>query len=101
MDSVGWVQDIIVNRRSGRLVDGRLRLTLALERGEPAVPVVYVDLAPDKEALVLATLDPLAELAELVFATERERLPCCSPPPRAATIRRRLRKVVASFSARE
>ena len=64
MDRVGWVQDIIVNRRSGRLVDGHLRLTLALERGEPAVPVVYVDLAPDEEALVLATLDPLAELAE-------------------------------------
>ena len=34
MDRVGWVQDIIVNRRSGRLVDGHLRLTLALERGE-------------------------------------------------------------------
>ena len=64
MDRVGWVQDIIVNRRSGRLVDGHLRLTLALERGEPAVPVVYVDLEPDEEALVLATLDPLAELAE-------------------------------------
>ena len=64
MDRVGWVQDIIVNRRSGRLVDGHLRLTLALERGEAAVPVVYVDLAPDEEALVLATLDPLAELAE-------------------------------------
>ncbi len=45
-------------------MDGHLRLTLALERGEPAVPVVYVDLEPDEEALVLATLDPLAELAE-------------------------------------
>ena len=64
MDRVGWVQDIIVNRRRGRLVDGHLRQALALERGEATVPVVYVDLAPDEEALVLATLDPLAALAE-------------------------------------
>src|SRR5688572_27021845 len=39
---VGWVQRCIVNRRTGHLVDGHLRVELALERGEPEVPVLYV-----------------------------------------------------------
>ena len=64
LDSVGVVQDVIVNRRSGRLVDGHLRVALAVERAEPSIPVVYVDLDDDEERLVLATLDPLAALAE-------------------------------------
>lgn len=64
LDQVGWVQDIIVNQRTGLLVDGHARLELAVERGEDSVPVVYVDLAPDEEALILATLDPLSAMAE-------------------------------------
>lgn len=64
LDEVGWVQDVIVNRTTGRLVDGHLRVAVALERGEPSVPVVYVELSDDEERLVLATLDPLGALAE-------------------------------------
>lgn len=64
LDRVGWVQDVIVNKRTGLLVDGHARLELALRRGEESVPVVYVDLEPDEEALVLATLDPLSAMAE-------------------------------------
>jgi DNA modification methylase len=64
LDRVGWVQDVIVNQRTGLLVDGHARLELALRRGEASVPVVYVDLAPDEETLVLATLDPLSAMAE-------------------------------------
>jgi len=64
LDRVGWVQDVIVNQRTGLLVDGHARLELALRRGEDSVPVVYVDLEPDEEALVLATLDPLSAMAE-------------------------------------
>lgn len=64
MDDVGWVAQITVNQRSGHLVDGHLRLALALERGEPSVPVVYVDLDEGEERLVLATLDPIGALAE-------------------------------------
>lgn len=63
LDRVGWVQPVIVNRRTGHLVDGHLRVALALNRDEDVVPVDYVDLDPDEEALVLATLDPLAALA--------------------------------------
>ena len=60
---VGWVQDIIVNRRSDHVVDGHLRIRLALREAARSVPVVYVDLDPAEEALILATLDPLAAMA--------------------------------------
>lgn len=63
LDAVGWVQQVLVNRRTGFVVDGHARVGLALSRGEPTVPVLYVDLAPDEEALVLATLDPLGAMA--------------------------------------
>lgn len=63
LDKVGWVQRVVVNKRTGHLVDGHLRVTLAMRRNEPTVPVVYVDLSPDEEALILATLDPIAGLA--------------------------------------
>ena len=64
LDTVGWVQDIIVNEQTGNLIDGHLRVDLAIERGEPSVPVVYVDLTPDEEKLVLASLDPMTGMAE-------------------------------------
>ena len=63
LERLGWVQQVIVNRRTGRLIDGHLRVELARERGE-RVPVLYVDLDEDEERLALATLDPLAALAE-------------------------------------
>jgi DNA modification methylase len=64
LSEVGYVQSVIVNERSGRIVDGHLRVELAVARGEPTIPVVFVDLADDEERLILATLDPLAALAE-------------------------------------
>lgn len=63
LSEVGWVQQVIVNRRTGHLIDGHLRVALAMRRNEPTVPVLYVDLDPEEEALVLATLDPLAAMA--------------------------------------
>ena len=62
--TVGWVQQVLVNRRTGYVVDGHARVALALTRGERTVPVLYVDLSPDEEALVLATLDPIGAMAE-------------------------------------
>ncbi|HSW41051.1 MAG TPA: hypothetical protein VLM76_00890, partial [Patescibacteria group bacterium] len=63
LDTVGWVGQVLVNQRTGFVVDGHARVALALSRGEPTVPVLYVDLAPDEEALVLATLDPIGAMA--------------------------------------
>jgi ParB-like chromosome segregation protein Spo0J len=63
LGEVGWVAQVLVNRTSGNVVDGHLRIELALTRGEPTVPVTYVELTDAEEALVLATLDPLAAMA--------------------------------------
>lgn len=63
LTEVGWVQDVIVNRTTGHLIDGHLRVELALRDGDQTVPVKYVDLSPAEENLVLATFDPISALA--------------------------------------
>jgi len=63
LNEVGWVDRVIVNQRTGHIVDGHLRVTLALRRNEPTIPVHYVDLDEAEEALILATLDPIAAMA--------------------------------------
>lgn len=63
LDTVGWVQRVIVNRTTGHMVDGHARVELALRRSERTVPVLYVELSEAEERLVLASLDPLGALA--------------------------------------
>lgn len=70
LEQIGWIQQVIVNQRTGHLIDGHLRAKLAIDRGEPAVPVIYVDLTEDEEKLALATIDPIAALA----TTDQEKL---------------------------
>jgi len=70
LEEVGWVQEVIVNKRTGHLVDGHLRCQLAAREGAKTIPVKYVDLSEDEEALVLATLDPIAAMA----ATDKQKL---------------------------
>lgn len=63
LNQVGWVTGVIVNRRTGFVVDGHLRAALSISRNEPTVPVIYVDLSEEEEALILATLDPISAMA--------------------------------------
>ncbi len=63
LDKIGWVQGVIVNRKTKRIVDGHLRVGLAREKGEEQIPVAYVELDEEEERLVLATLDPLGAMA--------------------------------------
>lgn len=63
LDEVGWVQNVVVNKRTGHMVDGHARAGLAISLEEPLVPVVYVDLSEEEEKLILATLDPLGAMA--------------------------------------
>jgi DNA modification methylase len=74
LDTVGYVAQVIVNQRTGHLVDGHLRVEEALSHGQPSIPVVYVDLSEDEERLVLASLDPLAAMATTDEAKLRELL---------------------------
>jgi DNA modification methylase len=70
LSQVGWVQDVIVNKTTGRLVDGHLRCQVAARNGEKTIPVVYVELDENEEALILATIDPIAAMA----ATDKTKL---------------------------
>ncbi len=63
LSEVGWVQRIIVNQRTGHVIDGHARVAIAISREEPTVPVVYVDLDENEEGIILASLDPLAAMA--------------------------------------
>jgi len=80
LEQVGLVQSVIVNQRSGFVVDGHLRIALAMRSGQKTIPVTYVDLSADEEAIVLASLDSITamavpdvdKLAELVQSVETE-----------------------------
>lgn len=63
LSDVGVVQNIIVNKRTGTLVDGHLRVSVAIKNGQKTVPITYVDLSPEEEALILTTLDPIGAMA--------------------------------------
>jgi hypothetical protein len=63
LTDVGWVQHIIVNQRTGHVVDGHMRASVAISRNEQEVPVVYVDLTDEEERQILATYDPIAAMA--------------------------------------
>jgi DNA modification methylase len=74
LDSVGWVQQVVVNTKTGNLIDGHLRLALAEQRGESELPCLFVDLSEGEERLVLATLDPIAAMASADRAKLQELL---------------------------
>ena len=63
LEEVGWVQEVIVNKRTEHLIDGHLRVILALRNDELEVPVKYIDVSEEEERLILATLDPIAAMA--------------------------------------
>ena len=61
LGEVGWAGALLYNEKTGRLIDGHLRLDLA--DGEP-VPVLIGNWTEEQERLILATLDPTGALAE-------------------------------------
>ena len=63
LSEIGWIQDVIVNRTTGHIIDGHLRVELAMSRSEP-VPVKYVELSIQEEKIALASIDPIGALAE-------------------------------------
>lgn len=70
LDELGHVGDILVNVRSGRIVNGHLRVELALAENQPHVPVTYLDCDEATERIVLAFFDRVGEGA----ITDAERL---------------------------
>jgi hypothetical protein len=63
LGEVGWAGALLWNETTGRLVDGHLRLDVALREKREVVPVLVGAWAEADEAKILATLDPIAALA--------------------------------------
>jgi hypothetical protein len=63
LDDIGWVQSVIVNRSSGFVVDGHLRVALALQNGQGKIPVTYVDVTEEEENRILLSFDFISSLA--------------------------------------
>jgi len=70
IDDIGFIRSVTVNKRTGRVIDGHLRVTLALRSGVQELPVEYVDLDEAEEAQALLSLDPIAARA----ASDKEKL---------------------------
>jgi len=63
LNRVGWVQNIIVNTTTGTMLDGHMRVEIAAEDNLAEIPVTYIEVTEDEETLILATFDPLGDLA--------------------------------------
>lgn len=61
---IGFIASVTVNKRTGRIINGHLRVQLALKNRIPTVPVEYVDLSDAEEAQALATYDPIGSMAK-------------------------------------
>lgn len=61
---VGWAGACLLNERTGRLIDGHARRKVALDQGTEKVPVLVGDWTEEQERKILATLDPIAAMAE-------------------------------------
>jgi DNA modification methylase len=105
----GWVYPVVVNDRSGRIVDGHERVEQAIALGAREVPVYAVDLSPTDEREMLLVLNRTTEergqkddvLLELLQEHFKERegppagwqmveyeqlLKMCAPPPESGLI---------------
>lgn len=64
LSEVGWAGACLYNERTGRLIDGHLRRKVAQLNGAESIPVLIGSWSEADEAKILASLDPIAGLAE-------------------------------------
>lgn len=70
IDDIGFIRSVLVNKTTGTVIDGHLRVALASRSGVQELPVEYIELTEEQEIKALALLDPIAGMAE----TDREKL---------------------------
>lgn len=64
LGEVGWVQRVVVNRTTGNLIDGELRVREAFKKSKNTlVPFVEVELSIEEERKILAVFDRITALA--------------------------------------
>lgn len=69
---IGWAGVILYNERTGNMIDGHARV--ASVAASTAVPVLIGSWSPEAEKKILATLDPLAAMAEVDTAALQQLL---------------------------
>lgn len=62
LSRIGWVSGIIVNERTGRIIDGHMRVEEARRAGDLTVPATFVDLSDEEERDILALVDNVGSL---------------------------------------
>lgn len=60
----GWADTLLFNETTGRLIDGHARRAVAIRDGIDSVPVLVGSWTEEQEKHLLATLDPMAAMAE-------------------------------------
>jgi DNA modification methylase len=63
LSEVGWVTGVIQNDVTGHMIDGHDRVENAISTNQPQVPVIHVELSQEEEDYVLATFDPITNMA--------------------------------------
>lgn len=63
MQEIGWIQPVIINQRTGNLVDGHLRVLLARREGLSHVPATIIDISEEEEKIALASFDSITIMA--------------------------------------
>lgn len=63
LDELGWLSRPKINRVTGHIVNGHLRVMEAMKRGEASIPVAYIELTETEELEILATFDAITGLA--------------------------------------
>lgn len=63
LNTLGWIAPVIVNARTGYMIDGHERVWQALQNDNAEVPFIEVDLSEAEENLALASFDWITHLA--------------------------------------
>lgn len=64
LEEIGLVQNIIINKTTGNLVDGHLRVQIAKKDGIEELPCTFIEVSEAEEDLILAMLDPIGAMAD-------------------------------------
>ncbi len=62
---IGWAASVLVSENTGRIIDGHMRVAVALNAGAATVPVDYVSLTEEEERKALLYLKRMPSLAGL------------------------------------
>lgn len=65
LEEEGWIDPVIYNVRTGRIVDGHARIEEAIAQGVPEVPVIEIDVDEATERKTIARHDRIGEMAGL------------------------------------